>query len=110
MTPTKFDEMVANLANTRVQDRIRVFRDDVGLALKKLYGHHCYTYHPDAKRAFAMLADECRTLKGDIWAQEKEAVAEEILDTMNVVQQAMLAKPDPDGPREAEAKGEDDDA
>lgn len=37
MTPTKFDELVSNLANKRVQERIRVFKEEFKAACKKLH-------------------------------------------------------------------------
>lgn len=100
MTPTRFDEIVSNLAKRRVQDRIDTFRAEVRHALRKLYGYSCLLNEGPAMRAFAMLVDGCKTLEGDIWHKEGMAVSTELLNRMDVIQQAMLARPDPDGPQE----------
>jgi hypothetical protein len=104
----KFDDIVANLAKVRVQERLEGFRSDLGVALRKLYENTPGLSLPKATReVFGMILDQSNILKSDIWATERKVVAESLLDTMDVVEQAMLARPDPDGPQEPESGNPD---
>ena len=104
MTPKKFDGIVTNLANARVQKRIEVFNQEIKNALKKLhpdapcYGRPLWFDEDQTKRnkeqqfnaaLTAYLIGKVNTLPAEIWREEEARVEAELLAQMDVMAQAL---------------------
>lgn len=103
MTPSKFDQVVINRANQRVEEKVAAFTKTVGDAFFKLSpsvspnSGNAWNGGDRAKAAAAIM----RTLlglKGDgcgypriLWEKEREAVAKELLATMDEMARALAA-------------------
>ena len=101
MNPFTFDELINARASRQVENRIRQFKSDLIKALTVLgveyvpnfgYGH---TFSPTNEGAIVlnvMLSQN--TQKGwpvGLWERERVVVAKELLSTMDVMQQAIVA-------------------
>jgi len=106
MKPTQFDEIVKKRADERVQKKIKACKRAVANAVRAIYGNTVGNYHDSVHDALqdkqgapimAVLSSDTPS-KGwpkDLWEREREAVAAELLATMDEMQKALLA-PAPD--------------
>jgi len=104
MNSGKFDEIVVNRADERVQNKINKFRKDLAQTLKPLTGSAYYSGEYNVIRAGigvlkAIIGGDSRhDYPRDIWEREEKEVAEELLDAMDEMQKALIARgPDKDG-------------
>ena len=107
MKPTTFDEIVKKRASQRVQSRLTKFRTDIREAFSRLgvpRGSATYAFSAQATQVLQMLIDgENNRWPTELWQREEEAVAAELLDTMDEMQKAFLApEPGPDQGRPLE--------
>jgi hypothetical protein len=108
MTPDRFNEIVKNRANQRVNEKVAKFKSDVAAAFKNL--HPCLAPN-DGNQWFGGAAAKhvipiMRQLLGlkeepgrpigypkELWSDEEDKVQKELLATMDEMAKALLAPP-----------------
>lgn len=109
MKPQTFDALVHNRADKNIQDRIRIFKDEIRKAVLKLYpqspgfGAVLWSGRKDQEKLsddeqfnrqiVLFLTGRSDTLPAVIWEKEREKVAAELLATMDVMAQALATPP-----------------
>jgi len=102
MKAEKFDAIVKARADQRIQERLKIFKDDVRKALEKLTGHSYAGYRSFGSSFWKVLTGD-NWHKGwpkTLWTEEEVRVENELLATLNEMQKAFLAleKEDPENP------------
>lgn len=102
----KFDDLVKNLANKRVQDRVVAFNKEIRQAIQRLSpifpqysvpilvkngGDTTSAPLMFNQQLISFLTGESKELPQEIWGLEEQAVSKELLATMDVMQQAIAA-------------------
>ena len=91
-----FDELVEARAKERTEVKIQVFRADIHKAMRKLCPSYApsnwaYAYPPNGIKCLSVVANGENDWPVSLWEHERETVAEELLATMDAMQQAIVA-------------------
>ena len=98
MTKSKFDQIIENRANQRVQEKITQCKKSIFTALNQILDQYWdnsqnRTWPDQHRQILSILASE--NTKHDwpqtLWQNEKEKVSQELLATMDEMQKALLA-------------------
>ena len=104
MTIKTLEEQIKTKADRDARVALCRFRDAVGKAWKELIGSNFATMSsPDSKKAMLVLAGELPATGGwpsEIWRIRESRLRDEVMSTMNTLQQILLAK---------KTSGDDDD-
>ena len=105
MKAKNFDEIVKNLANERVQEKIKTFKKEISNALKNLnknipvydkpffYPKEKRTKEQEGIRTIVLfLIGSSSGMPQFLLEDEENTVREQLLETMNVMQKALLSK------------------
>lgn len=99
---SRFDEIVQNRANQRVQSKVEKFKASVHAACKELTGEYGsygnpFRYEKEFHAALlALIGDDKgdnKTWPKSLWAKEEQAVEKELMATLDEMSKALIAPP-----------------